>query len=111
MYLLRLAYYGPSLCVQRYEMFDSANKYEYNPLMTNTTTRRKRFTVGLWLDATNGAGQPLGLQFWNVRAGVVKEPKLKWYTIVLAHDEEEALELGQNEYAGKHIRNSKVEAV
>ena len=78
--------------------------------MTKPTTRRKKFTVGLWMDATNGAGKLTGLQFWSIRPGEVEEPKLKWHTVILALDEDEALKLGQDEYAGKHIKKPKAEA-
>ena len=74
------------------------------------TKRRKKFTVGLWMDALDGAGTPIGLQFWNIQSGEVGELKLKWHTVVSALDEDEALQLGQDEYAGKQIKKPEAEA-
>jgi hypothetical protein len=96
--------------VQSEKRFDFTDKSAYNPLMTKPTMKRKKFTVGLWMDAVDGAGKPTGLQFWSIMDGEVKEPKLKWHTIVLALDETEALQLGQDEYAGKHINKPEAEA-
>ena len=73
------------------------------------TIRRKKFTVGLWLDLTTISGSSTGLQIWNTRPGAVENPKLKWHTVVLAKNEDEALELGQAEYASKYIEK-KVQA-
>lgn len=46
---------------------------------------------------------PTGLQIWSIMKGAVEEPKLTWHTVVLAEDEDEALQLGQAEYASKDI--------
>lgn len=59
--------------------------------------RRKKYTVGLWMDLS--VGKPSGLQMWSTQLGVIENPKLKWHTVVMAHDEDEALQLGQNVYA------------
>jgi hypothetical protein len=56
--------------------------------------RRKKYTVGLWMDLTDD------LQMWSIQKGEVKEPKLKWHTVLLAEDDDEALKLAQKEYAG-----------
>ena len=69
--------------------------------------KRKKYTVGLWMDE-NPAGKPQGLQMWSIQTGTVEEPKLKWHTVVLATDEDEALQLGQAEYASKNIKKKKV---
>lgn len=53
------------------------------------------------------SGKPTGLQMWSVTKGVVEQPELKWYTVVLAKDEDEALQLGQAEYASKNIEKDK----
>jgi len=50
------------------------------------------------------SGESTGLQMWIILSGAVEEPKLKWYTVVLAVDESEALQLGQAEYASKDIK-------
>ncbi len=73
-------------------------------------TRRKKFTVGLWFDLVTKSGESTGLQIWNIQPGAVENPKLKWYTVVLAKDENEALELGQAEYASKKNIEKKVQA-
>lgn len=73
------------------------------------TIRRKKFTVGLWMDIVTISGSSTGLQMWNIQSGAVKHPKLKWHTVVLAKDENEALKLGQAEYASKDIEE-KVQA-
>ena len=59
--------------------------------------RSKKYTVGLWMELLKSSG----LQIWSIQAGTVKEPKFKWHTVVLAKDENEALQLGQAEYASK----------
>jgi len=59
--------------------------------------RRKKYTVGLWMNLVS-AGKPSGLQIWSTQSGVIENPELKWHTVVLAHDEDEALQLGQDEY-------------
>jgi len=41
-----------------------------------------------------------GLQMWSIQKGEVKEPKLKWHTVLLAEDDDEALKLAQQEFAG-----------
>ncbi len=63
--------------------------------------KRKKYTVGLWMDLVTPSG-PTGLQTWSIQTGDIKEPKLKWHTVVLANDEDEALQLGQAEYASKN---------
>ena len=63
--------------------------------------RRKKYTVGLWMNLTKSSGEPTGLQIWSIQVGTIEEPKLKWHTVVLAIDEDEALQLGQAEYASK----------
>ena len=73
-------------------------------------TRRKKYTVGLWMDLVEASGKPTGLQMWNIQTGVIEESKLKWHTVVLAADEDEALKLGQAEYASKDIKKSKEQA-
>lgn len=72
--------------------------------------RRKKFTVGLWMDLVTRSGDSTGLQMWNIQSGVIEEPQLKWHAVVLAIDKDEALQLGQAEYASKNIKE-KVEAV
>ncbi|KKK65926.1 hypothetical protein LCGC14_2969230 [marine sediment metagenome] len=72
-------------------------------------TRRKKFTVGLWMDLVMKSGDTIGLQMWNIQLGAVKDPQLKWHTVVLAKDEDKALQLGQAEYASKNIEK-KVQA-
>lgn len=64
-------------------------------------TRRKKYTVGLWTSMTTSSG-PTGLEMWSIQSGTIKEPKLKWHTVVLAIDEDEALQLGQAEYASRN---------
>lgn len=60
--------------------------------------RRKKYTVGLWMDLIS-AGKPSKLQIWSTQSGVIEDPKLKWHTVVMAHNEDEALQLGQDVYA------------
>lgn len=67
--------------------------------------RRKKYTVGLWMDLNS-----IGLQMWSIQTGIVEKSKLKWYTVVLALDEDEALKLGQAKYASKDIDTSKEQA-
>lgn len=62
------------------------------------------------MEPKSGGGQPLGVQIWKILTGEIEEPKLLWHTVVLACDEDEALQLGQDEYAGKHISKSEAEA-
>ncbi|MHA2279763.1 MAG: hypothetical protein ACXAC5_02550 [Promethearchaeota archaeon] len=62
--------------------------------------RRKRFTVGLWMTLKERSGQPAGLQIWSILKGVVEKPKLDWHTVVLAENEDEALHLAHQKYAG-----------
>lgn len=69
--------------------------------------RRKKYTVGLWMDLVEKSGKSTGLQMWSIQAGTVKEPQLKWYTVILAANEDEALQLGQAEYASKNIEKDK----
>ncbi len=73
-------------------------------------TRRKKYIVGLWIDNVDPSGKPIGLQMWSIQTGTVKESKLKWHTVVLAKDEDEALQLGQAEYASKDIEKIKEQA-
>lgn len=56
--------------------------------------RRKKYTVGLWINLTSD------LQIWSIYKGEVKEPKLKWHTVLLAENDDEALEVAQQEFAG-----------
>ena len=70
--------------------------------------RRKSYKVGLWMDLMAQSNQT-GLQIWSIQKGSAKEPELKWYTVVLGLDEDEALQLGQAEYASKNIEE-KVQA-
>lgn len=65
--------------------------------------RRKKYTVGLWMNLMKSSGESSGLQMWIILSGAVEESKLKWYTVVLAANESEALQLGQAEYASKNI--------
>jgi len=62
--------------------------------------KRKRFTVGLWMTLKTGGGESTGLQVWSVLLGKIKDPKLEWFTVVLAHNEDDALQLAQQTYAG-----------
>ncbi len=62
------------------------------------------------MDIKEPSGKPTGLQIWSITKGAVEEPKLKWYTVVLAEDEDEALQLGQAEYASKDIEEKDKEA-
>jgi len=55
--------------------------------------------VGLWMNLTSD------LQIWSIQKGEVKEPKLKWHTVLLAENDDEALEVAQQEFAGV-IKNS-----
>ena len=59
------------------------------------------------MDLVESSGKPSGFQMWSIMKGVVEQPKLKWYTVVLAEDEDEALQLGQAEYASKDIEKDK----
>ena len=69
-------------------------------------TRRKKYAVGLLMDLLQTSGEPFGLQLWSIQKGTIEEPNLKWHTVVLAADENEALQLGQAEYASKDIEKS-----
>lgn len=62
--------------------------------------KRKRFTVGLWMTLKDYRGKSTGLQMWSILPGTVKNPNLEWFTVVLAHDDNDALQLAQHEYAG-----------
>jgi hypothetical protein len=59
------------------------------------------------MDILEPSGKQSGLQMWSTKAGVVKAPKLKWHTVVLAKDDDEALELGQAEYACPNTNKDK----
>lgn len=73
-------------------------------------TRRKKYTVGLWMNLVTPSGKPQGLQMWYIEKGAIDAPELKWHTVVLAQDEDEALQLGQAEYATRNITKNKEEA-
>lgn len=68
-------------------------------------TRRKKYTVGLWMNLN-----PIRLQMWSIQTGTVEKSKLKWHTVVLAGDEDEALKLGQAEYASRGINKNQEQA-
>ena len=62
--------------------------------------KRKRFTVGLWMTPEDNGGKPTGLHMWHILEGTVDSPKYKWFTVVLAHNKDDALQLAQHKYAG-----------
>lgn len=60
--------------------------------------RRKKFTVGIWLTLKQQDGSSTGLQMWSICKGELKEPKWEWYTVILADDADQALQLAQESY-------------
>lgn len=66
-------------------------------------TRRKKYTVGLWMDILDASQKSVGLQLWDIQTKSAKKSDFKWHTVVLATNEDEALQLGQAEYASKDI--------
>ncbi len=69
--------------------------------MATTQKKKKKFTVGLWIDLKTSAGEPLGLQMWSLQDGDTGGEGLQWHTVVEAVDSDAAFKLGQDIYSGK----------
>ncbi len=64
--------------------------------METKKPRKKKFTVGLWLDLQTPSGESQNMQIWSIQKGETNGEGLKWFTAVSAINEDEALKLGQN---------------
>lgn len=68
--------------------------------------RKQKFTTGLW-SSCPGRRNDNSLQIWHVEPGSHKIGDIcSWFTTVSAHNDIEAIELGQFKYA-KYLENKK----